>query len=372
MADIKMENINDCRDCLAIVLPSLDPDKKFAGVVNGLIEGGFKHIVIVDDGSSADNQKWFEKAQENPECTVIHHGVNKGKGRGLKTAFSYVLESMPEIKGVITIDGDGQHLLKDIIKCGEVMLANPDKVVLGCRDFNLPNVPPRSVAGNKFTSRMFKLLFGIELSDTQTGLRAIPVKYLDSFCNISGERFEYETNMLLQMKRDGIEFIEQPIETVYDEEDYSSHYNAFRDSYKVGKVMLKFLVTGSGFKFAISSGLAVLIDTLIYYILLRIFGLRLKLLFQIVSRIASSFVNFNMNRSFAFKSNGKYFNELGKYYALALPQAAVTFLLVEISQNLLKVATPGLATFVKVVIEAVIFFISYFIQKKWVFKKKKQ
>lgn len=232
----------DCRETLAIVLPSLDPDYKFSSVVKGLAEDGFKNIVIVDDGSDEAHQHFFAEAGEYSCCRILHHGVNKGKGRGLKTAFEYVLDNLPEVQGVVTIDGDGQHLLKDIVACGNKMLELGDKVVLGCRNFDLPDIPPRSVAGNKTTSRFFRLLFGIKLSDTQTGLRAIPAKYLRDFCNIEGERFEYETNMLLQMKRMGIDFVEQPIETVYDPEDYSSHYNAVKDSLRISKVMLRFLL----------------------------------------------------------------------------------------------------------------------------------
>ena len=143
------------------------------------------------------------------------------------------------MKGVITIDGDGQHLTKDIIACGERMLREENKVILGCRDFDQPGVPPRSVAGNKTTSRMFRLFYGIRLSDTQTGLRAIPRDFLADFIRIEGERFEYETNMLLKMKKRGILFLEQPITTVYDPEDYSSHYNALKDSWRIFRVMFK-------------------------------------------------------------------------------------------------------------------------------------
>ena len=228
-----------CLEKLAIVLPSLDPDGKIDGVVRGLAEAGFRQIVIVDDGSDAQHQVHFERAEQFPCCRVLHHGVNKGKGRALKTAFRYVLDELPEAAGVITIDGDGQHLLADIIACGEKMLALGDKVVLGCRDFDAPGVPPRSVAGNKTTSRMFRLFFGIRLSDTQTGLRAIPRQYLARFSELEGERFDYETNMLLYMHRHGVAFVEQPIATVYDPEDYSSHYHAVKDSWRIFKIMAK-------------------------------------------------------------------------------------------------------------------------------------
>ena len=209
-----MEDKRSCREAVAVILPSLNPDAKFSRVVDGLVEDGFQHIIIVDDGSDAEHQLWFDRAAGHPQCTVLHHGVNKGKGRALKTAFAHVAEKLPELKGVITIDGDGQHLLPDIIACADRMIENADKVVLGCRDFDQPGVPPRSVAGNKTTNRLFKLFYGITISDTQTGLRAIPQQFLPRF-------------------------LEQPIATVYDPEDYSSHYNAVKDSWRIFKIMMK-------------------------------------------------------------------------------------------------------------------------------------
>ncbi len=236
-----MAEANNCLTKCVIVLPSLDPNEKFDCVVDELRKAGFQKIVIVDDGSDAIRQNHFTRAETFPECTVLHHNGNKGKGRALKDAFAEVLRRFPEAEGVITIDGDGQHLTRDIIACGNRMLEEQTCVVLGCRNFDLPGVPPRSVAGNKTTSRMFRL-YGIHLSDTQTGLRAIPQRYLSGFCAIEGERFEYETNMLLKMKRQGIKFVEQPIETVYEDENKGSHYNTLKDSWRIFKIMFKDLI----------------------------------------------------------------------------------------------------------------------------------
>ena len=234
----------DCRKRCVVVLPSLNPNEKFDRVVDGLREAGFQRILIVDDGSDEQHQTHFRRAETFPECTVIRHEVNKGKGRALKDGFIAVLKLFPDTEGVITIDGDGQHLTEDIIACGHRMLEAGNTIILGCRDFDLPGVPPRSVTGNKTTSRMFRL-YGITLSDTQTGLRAIPARFLSRFTAIEGERFEYETNMLLKMKRRGIGFLEQPIATVYEDENLGSHYNAVKDSWRIFKIMVKDLLQRS-------------------------------------------------------------------------------------------------------------------------------
>jgi len=360
------EKLNDCRARLAIVLPSLNPDDKLRAVVDGLIEKGFEKIVIVDDGSRDDEQHYFNEAESYSQCHVMHHGVNKGKGRALKTAFEYVLKNLPEAEGVITIDGDGQHLVDDIIACGNVMLQNGDKVVLGCRDFDLPGVPPRSVAGNKTTARLFRICYGIKLSDTQTGLRAIPRDCLERFCAIDGERFEYETNMLLNMKRMHIGFIEQPIETVYDPDDYSSHYDAVKDSWRIFKVMFKFMLSSLG---------STLIDLGVFYLVMRLFasyfGAYAELAATVIARASSSFVNFNTNNTVVFGNKGHYRRALFRYYCLCIPQMLVSAGLVTLINGLFANTLPIVATVIKFMVDTCLFFISYGIQREWVFAQDK-
>lgn len=358
---------NTCLDRVAVVLPSLDPDAKFEKVVRELVEAGFAHIVIVDDGSGEGHRKWFDGAALYPQCTVLRHEVNKGKGRALKTAFSYITEKLPQVEGAVTIDGDGQHLTKDIIACGDALLENRDKVIMGCRDFDAPGVPPRSVAGNKTTSRLFRLLFGIRISDTQTGLRAIPAEMLPQFCEMEGERFEYETNMLLQMKKLGIGFVEQPIETVYDPEDYSSHYNAVKDSWKILKVMLRFIFSdSSALRYVLSSAASFVVDVLLFRGFFSALG---AMPAHIAARAMSSLFNFNMNKFFVFRSRDRYWKDLLEYYCVCVPQALVSMFLLGALVERLSISAPGMATFVKVAVDTLLFFISYFIQKKWVFRE---
>ena len=78
-----------------------------------------------------------------------------------------------------------------------------------------PDVPPRSRFGNKSASLLFQVLAGLRISDTQTGLRAIPTRWLPDLVDLYGERFEYETNMLLEIPRLGIPLRERPIRTIY-------------------------------------------------------------------------------------------------------------------------------------------------------------
>ncbi len=355
----------DCQSKTAIILPSLNPDDKFIKVLEGVVESGFQHIVVVDDGSDADRKPYFDKAESMAQCVVLRHEVNKGKGRALKDAFKYVDEKMPDVEGVITIDGDGQHLIKDIIACGDLMLKDKDKVILGCRDFNQPGVPPKSLAGNKTTSRMFWLCYGIRLSDTQTGLRAIPRKYLKSFADIEGERFEYETNMLLQMKRMGIEFEEQAIETVYEDENAGTHFDPVKDSWRIFKIMFKFLLSSAG---------STLIDLGLFYLVMRFFGGYFgrfaELGSTVIARICSSFANFNANNSIVFANKSNYKRAMLRYYCLCIPQMFISAGLVTFFNQLFRNSAAIIATLIKFAVDTCLFFISYHIQREWVFSQK--
>ena len=119
---------------------------------------------------------------------------------------------MPECSGVVTTDDDGQHSPEDILRREEKM-EQSGRAVLGARDFTGDDVPPRSRFGNNCTRFVFRALCGIRITDTQTGLRALPVSYLPALAKLSGERFEYETNMLLEMKRLRLPFDEVRIRT---------------------------------------------------------------------------------------------------------------------------------------------------------------
>ena len=223
---------------ITVVLPSLDPDEKLIRVVDGLLEYGFSDIILVNDGSKQENLHYFsDLAAAHPEITLLHHEVNKGKGAALKNAFRYFLENRPEGYGVVTVDGDDQHHPEDTLRCCEQM-AKTGNIVLGCRDFNQADVPARSSFGNKTTSLIFKIFVGMTISDTQTGLRAIPKEQLKVLTEIAGERFEYETNMLLAMKDNAMAFDEVKIRTVYIEENKSSHFRVIHDSWRIYKLIL--------------------------------------------------------------------------------------------------------------------------------------
>lgn len=351
---------------VTIVLPSLNPDEKLNKVVDGLLSAGFEDIVLVNDGSDEAHLEPFRQAAAHKEVTLLTHEVNKGKGRALKTAFSYVVDNRKQTAGVITVDGDNQHTVKDIRACAEKMLECKDKVILGCRDFTQDNVPWKSRVGNVSTSLVFRLFCGIKISDTQTGLRAIPYQYLPLMCEVEGERFEYETQMLFAIKKNHIGMEEVKIETVYLEDNASTHFDPIKDSLKIYKII---------FKFMISSGTSFLIDYGIYSLLVFLIGgnfsrgLRLFIA-TFVARAVSSICNYTMNRKAVFKSKASVSRSLIRYYILCVFQTAASYGLVFLLSSLCR-AGSFLEIVLKLAVDIVLFMISFQIQHRWVFKEER-
>ena len=210
---------------IPVVVPAYEPDEKLSGLLRKLREAGFINIVLVDDGSGEGYVHLFEDGEKEYGCVVLRHAVNQGKGRALKTAFNYCLEAYPDTPGVITADSDGQHTPECILSCAAALAENPESLILGCRCFDGEDVPARSEFGNKCTRAVMKYLTGITVSDTQTGLRGIPAGFMAQLLKVPGERFEFETNMLLETKKRKVPIFEVPIKTVYIEENRTSHFN---------------------------------------------------------------------------------------------------------------------------------------------------
>lgn len=225
---------------IAVLVPAYNPDKKMVDFVNQLVEE-FEHIVIVNDGCDSEYDSIFNEVAG--KVTLLKHEVNKGKGRALKTGLAYVKDNLQDLLGVVTVDADGQHTLEDTKKCCEQFISTGCKPVFGCRDFlSDTDIPPRSRFGNRLTSHLLKHFCDIKLSDTQTGLRVLPLGSLSDMLEVAGERYEYEMNMIFALKNLNLGWSECPISVIYIDDNESSHFNPVKDSMRIYKVFLTYFI----------------------------------------------------------------------------------------------------------------------------------
>lgn len=371
---------------LAVVIPAYKPEQALVGLTEELASKGFSEIIVVDDGSGEEFSAIFEQVKNNG-CTLLVHEQNKGKGRALKTAFEYVLKQDRHYEAVVTADADGQHLLKDIINVGEVTLDCKDTLVLGGRVFK-EKVPLRSRFGNSVTRAIFNFVSGQKVHDTQTGLRGIPVSSLEKMSQLKGERYEFEMNMLLEAKRSGLTIKEVEIETIYIDDNSSSHFNPLVDSWKIYKQIFMFsgatlyrhiiMFGGSsliafGIDYALFTLLMIFVPQLFFglsnaqELIIPIVGIEIEpvLLIAVVgARVVSSTVNFIINRNVVFaKKGGSLTRHLLGYYLLVLIIMIANFCIIS------GFVSIGLSPYIaKIITEGILFLCSFFVQKRIIFK----
>ena len=341
---------------ITILIPALNPDKRLVSLINDLINNNFYNIIVINDGSDIKHEKYFKEIEK--DVILLTHSNNLGKGRALKTGFNYYLNNIKNNIGIITVDADGQHQIKDIEQLYNCIKNNSNSLILGCRNFKQNNIPFRSRFGNIITKQIFKFLTGINIKDTQTGLRAIPNNYLSKLLTIDGEKFDFETNMLIYAKQENISILEQEINTIYIEKNKSSHFNPLIDSLKIYFIFLKYIF---------SSIIAFFIDIILYKLFFNIFISKFTIyaisISTILARIISSFANYKINKNIVFKNSSNL--SIIKYYILCLIQMCLSALLVSLIYNKIN----NCEVLIKIIIDTLIFFFNYKIQQEWVFKK---
>lgn len=361
----------------AVVIPAYKPDDRLPPYVAALREAGIGKIVIVDDGSGAAYQPLFQSIPQDDVVHIISYTPNGGKGVALKRGMAYLNQNCPEQAFIVTADSDGQHTVKDVLRMAEAMGEDSDGLLLGSRDFDQPDVPFKSRNGNKITSTVFKLLYGVWVSDTQTGLRGFARQLLPMMIAVKGNRYEYEMNVLIECAHQKLAMRALPIQTVYESNNEGSHFRAVRDSVRIYSVIL------AGFFCFISASLAsFLVDYVLYLVINNVLKAAAPAMAQQVNffllhfvphiaiatvgaRVLSGVFNFVMNRKFVFNDKAS----VGKSF----PRYLVLFFLIMILSAAL---TSSLHTWfgwsdnlIKIPVDIILFFLSYTLQQRWVFSR---
>lgn len=337
---------------MTILIPAYEPDERLLDLIIQLLNCELGPIVVIDDGSGPAYSRIFTLVK-SLRCTVLTHETNLGKGRALKTGFAHIQRA--GLPGpIITADSDGQHLPHDIQRIYEaVQKQTVPGMVLGSRRFS-GKVPLRSRFGNTVTRAVFTLTTGNKVYDTQTGLRGFPLSMLSWLSDLPGERFEYEMNMLLTASTAGYPITEEYIDTVYLDENKSSHFRPVADSLRIYYPILLF---------STSSLLSALLDFALLFIV-HYFSSNL-LLSVVVARLCSSVFNYSMNRRYVFMGGPtkRVYQTFPKYFALVLLILLLNYGLLYFYNE--KLIIPLLAA--KILTEASIFVFSYWAQRRFVY-----
>jgi glycosyltransferase involved in cell wall biosynthesis len=336
---------------IALLIPAYQPGGALVEIVKSLAEPGFTAIVVMDDGSGPEYAGIFELLRQFERVRIIRHAVNLGKGAALKTGMNYALVEFPGLAGIVTADADGQHDPADVRRVARRFAEKPEALVLGARTFS-GYVPLRSRLGNSITRSIMRLVVGHRLSDTQTGLRAIPRGLIERMLSVPASGYEFELEMLIAAKHLGVEVIEEPIRTIYVDGNPTSHFEPLRDSMRIYFVLLRF-----GFISMLTAGL----DNLAFYIFFRASGVVPAALFG--ARLIALVFNYTAVRKAVFLSKAQHRVVLPRYLLLAAANVCLSYALISFLTRILAVGViPA-----KISAETFLFIANFAIQRDFVF-----
>ncbi|MEO8637376.1 MAG: bifunctional glycosyltransferase family 2/GtrA family protein [Candidatus Taylorbacteria bacterium] len=337
---------------ISVLIPAYKPDARLVSFVKSLANRPFKNIVIIDDGSGVAFEQIFEELKKVSKTVVVNHEKNQGKGAALKTGFDYIYSHLPKCAGIVTADADGQHREDDIMTVASTHEKQPDSFILGARTFT-SGVPLRSRIGNSSTRLLFKHFFKLNISDTQTGLRVIPRAFVPALLKIPYNRYEYEAEMLLVGSQNKLNILEVPIETVYEDNNSSSHFNPLIDSMKIYFILFRYVIT---------SIVTALVD---YVIFIQVYPFTKNVFTAtFISRFFALFINYLLLRNYVFHSRQSANGTFPKYVMLVIVSGMASSLLIEYIVGIIGASI----LFAKIVAELLIYGFNFLAQKTIVFK----
>jgi polyprenyl-phospho-N-acetylgalactosaminyl synthase len=192
-----------------VVIPAFNEEKAIGIVLDKLKRAGYSNVVVVDDGSK---DKTFEIAKK--KCYALEHTFNRGQGAALKTGIDFALSKGAEI--IVTFDADGQFLVEDIKRIVEPVLTKKVDVVLGSRFLGKAvNMPFSKKLVLKLGIFVVFLLYGINVTDSQSGFRAMSKKAALQI-KLTSDRMEHASDFFSEIMRNKLKYMEAPITVIYN------------------------------------------------------------------------------------------------------------------------------------------------------------
>jgi glycosyltransferase involved in cell wall biosynthesis len=336
-----------------IIIPAYQPSTELSELVEALVKNPQQRLIVVNDGSTGESKNVFSGLQKHSrQVEVLHHATNLGKGQALKTGFNHFLIQHPaDCVGVVTADADGQHSAEDVLSIANALQQNPNSICLGSRKFSA-GIPLKSAIGNRLTAAIFRLVTGVALSDTQTGLRGIPRDFLLELLHSSESGYDFELDMLIRATKNHRDIVEIPIQTIYIANNKNSHFNVLRDSLKIYFVFVRFSLLSLS-----TSAIDYLVFALVFWNTHEIFKS------IAIARVVAGLFQFTVGKFWVFKSKGNLFYELIKYTILVFGLMILSYSLISPLVNNSRL-NPYLA---KIIAEGTIFLLSFAAQRILVF-----
>ena len=205
-----------------VVLPAYNEATRIQPVIEAIAEKGY-NMVIVNDGSSDNTLEVItESKRKYPDKIHIYSLIiNRGVGVATQTGFDAVLFFNP--KYVVSMDSDGQHSADDLDNVIMPLVTGEAEAVIGVRP--LKDMPFSRNFANKVMNLLTRIFYKVNVSDSQTGFRAITRDALRKI-DINAKGYLISSEFIREVNDNGIPFVEVPIQTIYTPETQAKGTNS--------------------------------------------------------------------------------------------------------------------------------------------------
>jgi len=187
-------------------------------------------VLVVDDGSTDRTASEAERGG----AKVTRHPVNRGKGAAIKTGLAE-LSQRAEIRYVVLLDGDGQHLPEELPRFLEECNRSGAALLIGNRMSDIRTMPFVRRMTNRYMSWQVSRVCGQPIPDSQCGFRMLRSDLLPPLIAAPSTNYDFETEMLAIASRLGHQIAAVPVSTVYGEE--KSKIRPIRDTIRFFKLL---------------------------------------------------------------------------------------------------------------------------------------
>ena len=204
-----------------VVLPAYNEATRIKPVLEDIARKGY-NMVIVNDGSSDNTLEVVKQVKKEfpDKIHIFSLMINRGVGIATQTGFEAVLRFNP--KYVVSMDSDGQHSADDLDEMIKPLVSGEAEAVIGVRPFE--DMPKTRSFANSVMNFLTKIFYRVDVSDSQTGFRAITVDALDKI-SINAVGYLISSEFIREVNDNNIPFAEVPIQTIYTPETQAKGTN---------------------------------------------------------------------------------------------------------------------------------------------------